>query len=380
MTRTTLSPEAGTLPPGFAAAWRQLAGEHARALRAAGIVGGGLALVRGETILAATHYGLADRATRRPTDLHTIYHWASVTKTFTGMAVMQLRDRGRLHLDDPVVRYLPELRAVHDPFGSLETVTLRHLMTHSAGFRGPTWPWGGDQPWHPHEPATWSQLVAMFPYTTLHFAPGTKTSYSNLGIVFLGRIIEILTGDDYEVYIDKNLLRPLGMYASYFDHTPYHLLPHRSNNYEYIDGTLRENGLDFDTGITVSNGGLNASLADMARYVGFLLGATARQDVYEGVLRRSSLEEMWRPHYEHGRFGPYRESVGLTFFLMEKEGMRVIGHTGDQKGFRALLYVDPARQVGVLGTFNTETPRTKAVLFALREALFDRILPLFEPG
>ncbi len=87
-------------------------------------------------------------------------------------------------------------------------------MTHSAGFRGATWPWGGDKPWHPFEPTSWSQLVAMFPYTEVEFQPGSRHSYSNPGIIFLGIIIERLTGDDYEVYIDKNVLKPLEMTAA----------------------------------------------------------------------------------------------------------------------------------------------------------------------
>ena len=104
-------------------------------------------------------------------------------------------------------------------------------MTHSAGFRAPTWPWGGDKPWHPFEPKRYEQLVAMLPYTEILFQPGSRHSYSNPGIVFLGRIIEQLTGDDFEVYVDKNILKPLEMHRSYFDRSPYHLLAHRSHGY-----------------------------------------------------------------------------------------------------------------------------------------------------
>ena len=124
---------------------------------------------------------------------------------------MQLRDRGLLSLDDPVVKYVPELRLAHNPFGDIAQVKIRHLMSHSAGFRASTWPWGGDKPWHPFEPTSWEQLVAMLPYTDVQFAPGSKYSYSNPGVIFLGRIIQLLSGDDYEVYVAKNILMPLGM-------------------------------------------------------------------------------------------------------------------------------------------------------------------------
>ena len=236
------------------------------------MIGASLWFLRGDSVLAREYHGKADLESGRLVDAHTIYHWASITKTMTAIAIMQLRDRGRLSLDDPIVKYVPELRLVHNRFGPMEAVTIRHLLSHSAGFRNPTWPWGGNQPWHPHEPTEWAQLVAMMPYTEIRFPPGTRYSYSNPGIVFLGRVIETLSGDDYEVYIDKNLFKPLGMTRSYFDLTPYHLLGDRSNNYEVRNGRPVANGLDFDTGITVSNGGLNAPLTDMAKYFAFLLG------------------------------------------------------------------------------------------------------------
>src|SRR5437660_1274369 len=252
----------------FLKAWEPVRSFFHATLEQEGVVGGSLMLVHGDSILAREFYGLADLASGRKVDERTIYHWASITKTFTGIAVMQLRDRGRLSLDDAIVKYVPELMAVHNPFGPMETITLRQLMSHSAGFRNPTWPWGGDQAWHPFEPTAWSQLVAMMPYTEILFPPGSRYSYSNPGIIFLGRTIEHLSGDDYEVYVDKNIFKPLGMTHSYFDLTPYHLLPDRSNNYEVRDGKAVANGLDFDTGITVSNGGLNAPLTDMVKYLG----------------------------------------------------------------------------------------------------------------
>jgi CubicO group peptidase (beta-lactamase class C family) len=153
-------------------------------------------------------------------------------------------------------------------------------MSHSAGFRGATWPWGGDQPWHPHEPAQWEQIVAMLPYTQILFPPGSRFSYSNPGIVFLGRVIEVITGDDYEVYADKNVFKPLGMHRTYFDTAPFHLRADLSMSYYRrggAGGTLDPARPDVDTGITVSNGGMNAPLDDMARILDFLLGNPSRQ-------------------------------------------------------------------------------------------------------
>src|SRR5215471_869162 len=197
----------------------------------AGIVGSSLMFVKTGTVTLKQTVGYQDLETKRPVDEETIFHWASITKTLTGVAIMQLRDRGYFTLDDPAVKYGPELRQVHNPFGDISQVTIRQLMSHSGGFRAGTWPWGGDQPWHPFEPTKWDQVVAMFPYTQILFKPGTQYSYSNPGVIFLGRIIEWFSGDDYEVYIHKNLFMPLGMTRSFFDRAPYHLVSHRSHSY-----------------------------------------------------------------------------------------------------------------------------------------------------
>ena len=149
----------------------------------------------------------------------------------TGIAVMQLRDRGLLAVDDSDLKYLPELRRVHNPFGDMGEITIRHLLTHTAGFRCATWPWK-DKPWQPHEPTSWEQLVRDVPLYRDRIQTGqSRWSYSNPGIIFLGRVIELLTGDDYEVYVDKNILKPLEMHESYFDATPYHLLKNRARSY-----------------------------------------------------------------------------------------------------------------------------------------------------
>src|SRR5204862_7942248 len=101
-----------------------------------------------------------DRALGRRVDERTIFHWGSITKTLTAVAVMQLRDRKRLSLDDRVTQYISELRQVHDPFGSMDDVTIRMLLSHSAGLPTPTWPYQAGKPWEPFEPPRWEQLVA----------------------------------------------------------------------------------------------------------------------------------------------------------------------------------------------------------------------------
>jgi len=349
-----------------------------RECRDAGIVGASFVFLKDSKVAASDYYGSANLEKNQPVDENTIYHWASNTKPFTGIAIMQLRDRGLLKLDDPVTKYLPELRAVHNPFGSMDEITIRHLMTHSAGFRNGTWPWHQGKDWEPFEPTEYSQLVAMLPYTEILFKPGSKFSYSNPGIIFLGKIIEKLSGDDYEVYIDKNILKPLEMYHTYFDATPYHLLKHRSASYYVENGKRTTARFDANTGITVSNSGLNSPLPDMIRYLSFLVGGPSKKDVYDGVLKRSSLEEMWQPQIKasvdaNGN-ADFTTDIGLIFFLDQRVPTQHLGHGGDQNGFISYIDFEPKKSAASIMVFNTNviypdnTPAEKDVVFRLRKA------------
>jgi CubicO group peptidase (beta-lactamase class C family) len=341
--------------------------------------------VRAGTVSLKSFTGYQDLATKRPVDEETIYHWASVTKTLTGVAIMQLRDRGLFSLDDPAVKYVPELRQVHNPFGDISQVTIRQLMSHTAGFRAGTWPWGGDQPWHPFEPTRWDQVVAMFPYTEILFRPGTKYSYSNPGVIFLGRIIELFSGDDYEVYVTKNIFMPLGMTRSFFDRAPYHLVNHRSHSYVRNDEGLKEQRFDFDTGITVSNGGLNAPLGDMTTWLSFLI------DGNDAILKRSSLDEMSTPQIRatDGEGGSGQDvQAGLSCFIERHAApggtIELVGHSGDQNGFISHLYFHRPTRSGYVVSFNTDASSTRdrdRTTRAVDDALRDTIVKeLFQPS
>jgi CubicO group peptidase (beta-lactamase class C family) len=317
--------------------------------QSAKIVGGSAVLVRDGRIVARHHYGFADRASGRKTGDSTIYHWASVTKTLTAIAVLQLRDRGLLQLDDRITRWVPELRTVHGPDDAVDRITLRMLLSHSSGFQSPTWPWGHGEPWEPFEPTEWSQLVAMMPYQRLEFPPGSRYGYSNPGYIYLARVVEQLTGDPWAVYVQKNIWTPLGMDRSYVGATPYHLAAHRSHGYRVAGDSVTDLGADFDPGITIPNSGWNAPVADVARYLAFLTGAIPGST----VLARRTLEEMWSPSVRTGAALPELAAVGLGFFSLEYEGRRIVGHTGDQAGYRSYVYFDPAASTGVILVFNT---------------------------
>ena len=346
-----------------APAWPDFERELRAYVQADGVIGASALYLRDGRIAQRAHIGHADRAANRAVTDSTLFHWGSITKMLTAISIMQLRDRGKLSLDDRIVHYIPELRRVHDPYGTRDSITIRMLLSHTAGFQNSTWPYDQGRPWEPFEPKTWDQLVAMMPYEQLLFKPGSRYGYSNPGFIYLGRVIEMLSGDPWEDYINKNIFAPLALDRSYFRATPYYLAQHRSHNY-YIrrdsaaGARTIDNGADFDPGITTPNGGWNAPLDDLAAFAAFLTGAPRRTPgSYDTVLKRSSLEEMWRGVHSMGSLPEggrtTEQHMGLSFFIIRRGQRTVLGHTGSQAGFRAFLYFDPVTRTAVVAAFNT---------------------------
>jgi CubicO group peptidase (beta-lactamase class C family) len=351
-------------PQGWTAVLRQFD----KYMEADKIVGGSILYMRAGKVIAQHDLGFADKTAMTRVDQNTIFHWGSITKALTAIAILQLRDEGRLTLEDKVTRYIPELRRVHDPYGKIDDITIRMLLNHTAGFQGPTWPYDKGLPWEPFEPTEWSQLVAMMPYEQLLFTPGEKFGYSNPAYVYLGRIVEQLSGDPWDGYVYKNIFMPLGLQRSYFRNTPKNLRAYRSHHYSIEtkgDATVVvDNGSDFDTGITTPNGGWNAPLSDLARYVAFLTGKPANSE----VLSRVSLEEMWQP----GKPMNDEQTMGLSFYVIKHGNATLLGHTGGQGAYRAFFYFNPTTSAAVIAAFNsTSTTPAQEPYTELRKLVLD---------
>jgi len=175
--------------------------------------------------------------------------------------------------------------------------------------------------------------------------------------------------------VQKNVFAPLGLTRSYFSATPYHLAAYRSNNYtirrDSASGRIDTvaNGRDFDPGITNPNGGWNAPLSDIARYLGFLMDAPPN----EFVLKRSSRDELFRRGMAtSASTAALPEYMGQTFFLLPRGGTTFIGHTGSQNGFTAFMFFNPATRTGIIAAFNTANDYARAGAFKeLYESSFD---------
>ncbi|TAJ97079.1 MAG: class A beta-lactamase-related serine hydrolase [Reyranella sp.] len=335
------------------------------------IPGVALGIVQEGRLVHTVTTGLADREGGRPVEAGTAFRIASMTKNMTALAILSLRDRGWLQLDAPLAHYVPQFGAVKPATRDSALVTVRHLLTHTAGFVT-------DDPWGDRvlgmSPAELDRVIA----TGHLFArpPGLAFEYSNLGYALLGRVLTNVSGEPYQGYMRRTFLEPLGMAHTTFD------APAAAARGGYAWGYRLD--VDQDGGETWSReriepdgevgamGGLATTVLDYASYVSFLLGAwPARDEPESGPVRRSSVREMvlWHappfvPETPPGaRSGqPSAYGYGLTHSTDALLGMRV-HHAGGLPGYGSHVLMLPERGWGVFAFGNrTYAPMSRLTL------------------
>ena len=292
-----------------------------------------IALVDGPQTVWARGFGLADPAGRTPATAATPYRVASVSKLFTDIAVRQLVEAGRVALDTPITRYVPEIRPAN-PFG--QPITLRELLSHRSGLvREP--PVGNYfDPSGPGLAATARSLDS----TALVYAPGTRTKYSNAAIALAGYVVERVTGEPFAAHLQRSVLDPLGMSGSSFDPSP-DLLRRRARGQMWtVDGRTFD-APTFPLGIAPA-AELTASMLDLGRFLSALFaGGTGPGG---RVLADSTLSSMWGVQF--GGSGQ-TSGFGLGFAVSQLEGHPWIGHDGWHYGFGTQVAALPADHLGV---------------------------------
>ena len=170
------------------------------------VPGAAWAIVLDDRVVHMGVTGLRDIATKKPVDSSSVFRIASMTKSFTAMAIMRLRDEGKLSLDDPAEKFVPELEGLKYPTSDSPKITIRHLLSHSTGFPEDN-PWG-DQQLSRTDPELAAMLRKGIPFSN---APGVAYEYSNYGFAILGRIVTRASGTPYNDYVSTHILKPLGM-------------------------------------------------------------------------------------------------------------------------------------------------------------------------
>jgi CubicO group peptidase (beta-lactamase class C family) len=236
--------------------------------------------------------GVRDVATKAPVDADTVFRIASMTKSFTAMSILKLRDEGKLSLDDPAERYAPEMAGMTYPASDAPRITIRHLLSHAEGFPEDN-PWGDRQLADTDEQLS-QMLRAGIPFSN---APGIAYEYSNLGFAILGRIVSNVSKMRYQDYVAANIVRPLGMTSTTLEPSEV-AATHLAHGYRWEDEQWKNEPL-LANGSFGSMGGMLTSVRDLSRYVGVFLSAWPPHDGPETApIRRSSLREMqhlWSP-------------------------------------------------------------------------------------
>lgn len=294
---------------------------------------------------------------KAPVTPDTVFRIASMTKSFTAMAILKLRDEGKLSLDDPVARYVPELANLPYPTSDSPTITIRHLLTHSEGFpEDNAW---GDRQLAQSEETMRAWMKSGIPFST---APGTTYEYSNYGFAMLGLIIGKASGRPSADYIRDNILHPLGMKSSTFEMSE---VPRDriALGYRREDSTWKPEPI-LPHGSFGAMGGLWTSTHDLARYVAFLMSAFPPRDEPErGPIKRSSAREMqqlWRSApasaFRATTDAPLQLSAsGYGYGLGVGQDCRhshVIGHGGGLPGYGSLMRWLPDYGVGLIAMSN----------------------------
>ena len=372
------------------------------------IAGATVAIVKNGDLFFSGGYGLADVRRRVPVDPErTLFRIGSVTKPFTWIAVMQLRDAGKLDLDTDINDYLDF--TIPERFD--RPVTLRHLLTHTPGFEDRLFdilgapPRGGRAAW----------LERNIPARI--WPPGEFAAYSNYGTALAGYIVERVSGMSWEEYVETHIIAPLGMdYATTRQPVPDRLEPFVSNGYKWKDEAFLRQGFE-RLEVQPSAGGMSASAEAMAAFMIALLpdetgseatdspaadastpdepaGAPAAADVYAsvstsvsnpalssacettpaplaGILRPETIREMLSTAFSPD---PRTNGLGLGFMQLDSHGQRIFGHGGSTLLFHSDLFLLPEKRMGVFVSFNSEEGAFPG-MSDFRLALLDRLYP-----
>jgi CubicO group peptidase (beta-lactamase class C family) len=335
-----------------------------------GVVADGSLIMSGAT-------GFTDLDKKTQASPASLFRIASMSKSVTAMAVLALRKEGKLKLDDPAYLYIPELKDMPSLTKDAPAITVRHLLTHAAGFPE-------DNPWGDRQLDTKDEELIALIKKGISFSnvPGIAYEYSNLGFAMLGKIISNVSGMPYQGYINKVIFQPLGMNNTIWEYTkaPADLLAH---GYRFEDEIWKEEALEHD-GTYGAMGGLITSIEDFSKYVTFHLSAWPAGDAPEtGPVLRSDVREMQMPWNFSGLNAQYKYPGGRPCAMASAygyglrwsrdcEGRTGIGHTGGLPGFGSQWQILPQYGIGILAHAN----RTYAGMATINTAVLDTIISL----
>lgn len=328
------------------------------------------ALVYNGEIIHSFHEGAINRLTMKEPNGQSAYRIASMSKSFAGVAVLQLRDAGKLRMDDPIEKYIPELKGQNYSPGSPD-ITIQHLLIHAAGLPE-------DNPWGDRQLGISQEQFLDLLNNGLSFSndAGVTYEYSNTGFAILGLLIERVSGQPYQEFIRENIWKPLGMHNTYWEYrnVPKDNLVH---GYRWVYEKFVEQPVLGDGAYGIM-GGIISSTEDFAKYMGLHQSAYLNEIPDSPVLKKNSVKEM---HFKwnfnmisaNGGFkGNGERCMNASFYGY---GLRIenncdnivmLGHSGGLPGYGSDWKIMPDYSLGIVslsnGTYGTPSALNNEVL------------------
>ncbi len=321
-----------------------------------------VAIVTDQELLWSKAYGMADLEKKVPSSPSTIYSICSISKLFTSVAIMKLRDAGKLSLEDLVADHLPWFN-LQQRFPGTGPITIRSVLTHSSGL-----PRESDYPyWSPPDFPfpTQKQVIAKLGSQRTLYSPSTYFQYSNLGISLLGEIVAEVSGMPYEKYIEENILKPLRL-ADTRTKLPESLWRGKlATGYTSIkrDGSRSMLPLFQAKGIAAA-AGFSSTVEDLARFASWQFRLLEKGG--EEIIRASTLREMHRVHWVDP---DWKTTWGLGFSVYEVDGKTMVGHGGSCPGYRSTLTIDPSEKQAFIVMINSSGVSPSKYATGMREIL-----------
>ena len=304
---------------------------------------------RGEVLLAQG-YGLADRVQGIPNTSQTRFRLASITKQFTAMAILILESQGKLKVEDPICNYIPDCPSTWN------SITIDHLLTHTSGI--PDFMASPDFPSIAATPSAPVQTIARFRDLPLDFEPGESWSYSNCGYVVLGYIIEQVSGQTYEDFLQHSIFTPLKLRDTGYDHNSNSLAVGYPDAYSSPNHTQPAEFIDMS--IPYAAGGLYSTVEDLYRWEQALST--------EQLVPQAYLDEMFAPHAAIPDGGGW--AYGYGWFVGTDQGGRPTDrHPGYLSGFASVIARYPDNGITIIVLSNQQGKDVSSILDILSKKI-----------
>jgi CubicO group peptidase (beta-lactamase class C family) len=307
------------------------------------IPGLSIAVVKNSEIIKAKGYGLANIELGVPATPETVYQSGSVGKQFTATLVMMLVEEGKMGLDDPISKYVPDTPDIW------RLITIRHLLTHTSGISNKFY-----EQINLRQDYTEDDLVKKIAAAPLDFPPGQSWIYSNAGYVILGILIHKATGKFYGDLLREKIFSPLGMTTARIINEA-DIVMNRAAGYHFVNGELKNQEWVSPTFNSMADGSLYFSILDMVKWDAALNS--------ERLLKRARLDQMWtQVKTSDGQVKPY----GFGWAIVDANGHRLIEHGGAWQGFKTHIarYIDDRLSVIVLANLANADPARIAHIVA----------------